>query len=297
MKAQSNSKSGYKNISYDDSNKAYVVSIHRKNERFAVRVNTLEEAISVRDRVYQVYEECGHLPTRSDLGLEIRKRHEYRKLKERIKKVRPTFVCRMCNKTMRYKSKFEIKEFEKRGHLCGDCSPVDKADLSLEIRPPYQNSLNEKYISVGVRGDRTYYQVGVDKHRRSINRAFRSLKDAIAFRNQLLDFYNCHDRLPNDSELISIFGMELTYRYISNELKDSNNSSTGLKNISYDSKRGLYSVEITRDRVKCATTFKTLEEAKLARKIILETYDETGVMLKSGEVRAKMKELKIKGDH
>ena len=198
---------------------------------------------------------------------------------------------------MRYKSKFEIKEFEKRDHLCGDCSPVDKADLSLEIRPPYQNSLNEKYISVGVRGDRTYYQVGLDKHRRSINRAFRSLKDAIAFRNQLLDFYNCHDRLPNDSELISIFGMELTYRYISNELKDSNNSSTGLKNISYDSKRGLYSVEITRDRVKCATTFKTLEEAKLARKIILETYDETGVMLRSGEVRAKMKELTMKGDH
>ena len=107
----------------------------------------------------------------------------------------------------------------------------------------------------------------------------------------MLDFYKENDRLPDDSELESIFGIKLSNRQISNKSKSSKNSATGLKNITYHSRQNRYYVTLARDRIKITLSFKALEEAKLARKIIFETYDETGVMLRSGEVRAKMREL------
>lgn len=289
LKAQSNSKSGHKNIHYDETVHSHVVRIYRNGKLFVAYANNLEEAISVRDKAYEFYEKNSSLPTKSDLGLNRRSRRAF---KERVKKIKPRFVCGMCNKTMRYKTRSEIEEFEKRGNICGDCSPKDRYELSLEIRPNRPNRLNEKYISLSIRDTRTYYQVSIDKRRRSINKAFRSLNDAIVFRNQMLDFYKENDRLPNDSELVSIFGIELQNRVISNALKDSDNSATGLKNITYHSTQNLYYVNIARDRVKTALSFKTLEDAKLARQIILETYDKSGVMLRSGEVRAKMREMR-----
>lgn len=288
LKAQSNSKSGHKNIHYDETAHSYVVRIYRKHNLFVTYLDTLDEAIFVRDKVYDFYKKNGFLPKKSDLDL---KRRSRRVFKERIKKVKPRYVCRICNKTMRYKTQSEIDGFERRGNVCGDCSPTDRGELSLKINQNRPNHLEEKYIALSIRDTRTYYQVTIYKRRRSISKAFRSLSDAIVFRDQMLDFYKEHDRLPDDSELVSIFKIELYNRPISNELKESNNSATGLKNITYHSTQNLYYVNIIRNRVKTATSFKTLEEAKLARKIILEEYDRSGIMLRAGEVRARMKEL------
>ena len=44
MKAQSNSKSGHKNISYNDEKRSYVVSIRRNGRRFIAHANTKDEA-------------------------------------------------------------------------------------------------------------------------------------------------------------------------------------------------------------------------------------------------------------
>lgn len=108
----------------------------------------------------------------------------------------------------------------------------------------------------------------------------------------MLDFYKENNRMPNEAELISLFGLRPSNRKLSNEPSESKNSSTGLKNIIFEPTKGRYHVNIIRNRIKCDITFKTLDDAKLARKIILNTFDQTGVMLRSGEVRAKMKELK-----
>lgn len=288
LKAQSNSKSGHRNISYDDTEHSYVVSVSRNHQRFVAHLDTLKEAIDSRDRVIRFFEKNSRLPKKSEIGLTRRK---YRIFKRRDKKIESPCICGMCKKTMSYANLSEIKSFKERGNVCGNCQPKDRSKLSLEIRPNQTNCLNEKYISITIKGTRTYYQFSMTKRRRSISRGFESLKDAIVFRNQMLEFYKEHDRLPDDSELERIFGMKISDRQISNESKSSKNSATGLKNITYHSRQNRYYVTIARDRIKTTLSFKTLEEAKLARTIILETYEETGRMIRSGEVRAKMKEF------
>ena len=289
LKAQSNSKSGHKNIHYDETVHSYVVRIRRDNQLFVTYLDTLDEAISVRDKAYEFHEKNGSLPTKSDLGLNRRSRRAF---KERVKKVMPECVCKICKKTMSYRIQSKVKEFERRGNVCGNCLSKDLAKLSLEIKPDRPNQLNEKYIFLDIKGTRTYYKVSLSKRRRVINKAFLSLKDAIVFRDQMLNFYKEHNRLPGDSELVRIFGMEFYDRPISNALKQSKHSSTGLKNISYHPVQNVYYVNIARDRIKTTVSFKTLEDAKLARQIILETYDKSGVMLRSGEVRAKIREMR-----
>ena len=62
MKAQSNSKSGYRNIFYNDAKRFYTVHICRNGRRFIVYTDTKEEAIEVRDKALTFYEEHGQLP-------------------------------------------------------------------------------------------------------------------------------------------------------------------------------------------------------------------------------------------
>lgn len=295
MKAQSNSKSGHKNISYNDEKRSYVVSIYRNGKFFVAMSDTLEEAIDIRDKAIKFFEEHSRLPKKSDIGLT---RRNYRRFAERVKKVRRDCVCQICKRVMSYRTLSKVKEFEERGNVCGNCLPKDRSEVSLKIKPNKPNRLNEKYISSSIdKYGHVRYSVNIEKRRCSINRSFKSLDDAIRYRNQILKFFNERDRLPDDYELTEFFGKKFHNQSISNEPSRSDNSATGLKNIAYNKTRNVYHVSIIRNRIKCFIMCKTLEEAKLARKIILETYDETGVMLRSGEVRAKMKELKIKGDH
>lgn len=288
LKAQSNSKSGHKHITYVAEESCYAVVVCRDDKIFRTRVNTLEEAIDIRDKSFKFYGEHGYLPKKSDLGLERRKP---RKLKERVKKIRPVYTCKICNKEMSYNDTRSVEAFKDRGNICGNCTPKNRKSLSLEIKSNRANLLNEKYISLMTVGNQSYYQVTMSKHTCIIYRHFKSLNDAIVFRNQVLDFYKENDHLPNDSELMRVFGIERRIRLISNTPADSDNSNTGLKNIVYQANFDRYRVSIVRNGIRYSASFKTLEEAKLARKIILETYDETGVMLRSGEVRARMREL------
>lgn len=295
MKAQSNSKSGHKNISYNDEKRSYVVSIYRNGKFFVAMSDTLEEAIDIRDKAIKFFEEHSRLPKKSDIGLTRRKNRVF---KCREKKIRSSYICEMCGKVMSYSNLAHIKEFKERGNVCGHCLPKDRSAMSLEINENQSNLLNEKYISSRIdKYGHVRYNVVIEKRRHAVARSFTSLDDAIEFRDQIVDFFNERDRLPDDYELTEFFGKKFHNQSISNEPSRSDNSATGLKNIAYNKTRNVYHVSIIRNRTKCFIMCKTLEEAKLARKIILETYDETGVMLRSGEVRAKMKELTMKGDH
>lgn len=289
LKAQSNSKSGHKNITYDSIRHHYIVSIRRNGKLFVARADALEEAICIRDRALKFYEEHSCLPKKSDLGISRRKN---RKFKERVKKIRPVYTCEMCKKEMSYKSDQMIEDFKKRGNLCGHCLPEDRSNLSLDSISGKIGRLNEKYVvDVVTKYGKRYYSVKFGDRRHLISGTFTSLEDAIVFRDQIINFYKEQNRLPNNEELVVIFGARSYSRKHSDRSSTSENSSTGLKNIVYHTKTDRYYVSIIRDRVKTSISFKTLEDAKLARQIILDTYEETGVMLRSGEVRARMREL------
>lgn len=295
MKAQSNSKSGHKNISYNDEKRSYVVSIYQNGKFFVAMLNTLEEAIETRDKALEFFEKHSRLPKKSELGLARRKNRVF---KRREKKIKSSCICEMCGKVMSYKTRSLVKEFKERGNVCGNCRPRDRREMSLKVSENQSNRLNEKYISSVIdKYGHVRYNVGIEKRRRAVTRSFTFLEDAIEFRDQIVDFFNEQDRLPDDDELAEFFGKRFNKQNFSNEPSASDNSATGLKNIAYNKIRNVYHVSITRNRIKCFVMYKTLEEAKLARKIILETFDKTGVMLRSGEVRAKMKELAMKGEN
>ena len=69
------SNSGHKHVYSREKTDDYAVSITRKRDRFFRALNTLEEAIEVRDRVLQFYEEFSRIPSAEEIGL---KRREHR---------------------------------------------------------------------------------------------------------------------------------------------------------------------------------------------------------------------------
>ena len=151
-----------------------------------------------------------------------------------------------------------------------------------------KSNTGEKYIYLTkTRSGKDSYRVRFDKSRRSLSKSFKSLNDAIKYRDQIVAFSKKNRRLPNDSELENIFGLRLYTR----SHRKSDDLTNDLMYIRYFRKTNRYFVCINRERVRFNTSFKTLEEAKLARKIVLETYEETGRMLRVGEVRARMREL------
>ena len=273
LKSQSNSRLGHRNVSYDEKKQSYVVSIYRKGKFFVAYLNTLDEAIDVRDRAYAFYEKHGRLPKKSDLSLTVRKR---RVLKERTY-LKQTFVCSICKREISYYDKDCINSFIENGNICGYCSREKNLDSSLDARYIYAS----KTIS-----GNDVYRVKLDKGRRSISRSFRSLDEATAYRDQILSFYKENRRLPNDRELETVFGTKLV-----NRRRAKIDDTDDLRNIRHDRKSNRYFVCVIRDRIRFNTSFSSLDEARLARDIFLLEYEESGRVTKVGEVRARMREL------
>lgn len=198
-----------------------------------------------------------------------------------MKKVRPTYTCKICQREISYRDQDRIDAFIQRGNVCGYCFCEERSLSSEELKS------GERYISpYTTESGKDSYRVKFDKHRRSISRSFKSLEDAITYRDQIIDFYKQNLRMPNDSELESLFGL----RFYCRKHRRSNDLTNDLKNIRYYQKIDRYFVCIIRDRVRFNTSFATLEEAKFARKLVLDEYDASGRMLTVGEVRARMKE-------
>lgn len=71
-KSQS-SNSGYRNISFNVSTNRYYMAIRRKSRTFAINVDTLEEAIAVRDEILKFYSDHGRLPTKPEYRASIKR--------------------------------------------------------------------------------------------------------------------------------------------------------------------------------------------------------------------------------
>lgn len=57
---------GYRNITFNITIKRYFVEIQRKSQKFSINVDTLEEAIGIRDEVLKFYDAQHRLPTKSE---------------------------------------------------------------------------------------------------------------------------------------------------------------------------------------------------------------------------------------
>ena len=297
--AQANSKSGHKNISYQRQNDAYVVSIMRKGYTFFTLCESVEEAINVRDLVYEFFGKNDRLPSIEEMGL---KRGSVSKanVKPKYHDQEPDYVCKLCNRRFYYNDtrldgKNNVSLFKSRGNICGHCARQKNSPLSAE-RSDCQSK--HKYITVRViDSGRIYYAVKIVRHRNQMNRVFNNLDQAIRFRNKAIDFYNSNGKLPTHDEQNIIFPERPVRKrefHASDDRSESQQSKSGLKHISYHKLTNRYNVTVSRNNHRVAVTFKSLDDAIAARELILEIYHETGSLPSRGEVIAKLDEIKSK---
>lgn len=289
--AKSSSNSGHKNITYNSKHDTYVIDIKRSDERLQIRFKSLEDAIKIRDKIYDFFDSNGRLPYMEEIGIE--RRHSKSESSDKDK----VYICKRCGQEFYYTNatsaakRFE-SAFKERGDICGFCEFSIKPTISTEISDHQRGRLNEKYVSVYTRpSGRSYYAVRILKNHRQLSRSFLDLNDAIDFRDIVVEFYNTNGRLPSKDEQDILFPKCPTSKIARN--KTSNNSkrdgsSTELDNISRRKDDGRYNVRIIRDNVYVVVTFKTLEEAIIARDMIFDEYDKTGRLMTRGEVIANL---------
>lgn len=216
------SNSGHKYVYSREKTDDYAVSITRKRDRFFRAFNTLEEAINIRDRVLQFYEEFSRIPSAKEIGLKRREhrlqtdshneRHisldetcgkrPYRVL---IVKNRVSFVKNFSTLEEAIKTRDEVLDFfkefdrlpnrEEQETLFG----VKFKDLkNLSDKKDSKSNTSKKNITFDKSFNR--YAIQITRKGMKFYAVNQSLEEAIELRDEVLEFYRLYDRLPSKTE-------------------------------------------------------------------------------------------------
>ena len=216
------SNSGYKYVYSREKTDDYAVSITRKRDRFFRAFNTLEEAIELRDKVLQFYEEFGRLPSVKEIGLRRREhrlktdsrneRHisldgtcgkrPYRVL---IVKNRVSFVKNFSTLEEAIKMRDEVlnffKEFDRLPNREEQETLFDvkfKDLKNLSDKKDSKSNTSKKNITFDKSFDR--YAIQITRKGMKFYAVNQSLEEAIKLRDEVLEFYKIYDRLPSKTE-------------------------------------------------------------------------------------------------
>lgn len=283
----STNKTGHLHISFYPATNDYVVAISRKRNNFYIRTSTLEDAIDLRNKVYDFYEKNGRFPSREEIGVTRRAYRSAKRLEPRTEDA----VCSVCGNEYQFRNTRRYNEFLESGKVCGYCErKKDQVDsISIENAT---GQLNEKYITF----DRSYglkvkYRVHVTKDREYFAKSYKTLEEAVNARNEIVEFYEKHKRLPNVQEQNELFGIKSRRRENKNEIgEESKVSNTNLRNITFDEASNRYFIQISRDRRKFSTTCNSLERAIAIRTSAIEFYKERGHLPTKSELKEFVKE-------
>lgn len=287
QQTNSTNKTGHLHISFYPSKNDYVVAISRKQDHFYMRTTTLDEALEIRNKVYDFYEKHNRFPSRKELGVTRRQYRSTRRLEDRTEDT----VCSVCGNKYQFKSTRRYQKFLESGKVCGYCErKKDQVDsISIENAT---GQLNEKYITF----DRSYgpkvkYRVHVTKDREYFAKSYETLEEAVKARNEIVEFYENHKRMPNVQEQNDLFGIKSRRRENKNEIgEESKTSNTNLRNITFDEACNRYFIQISRDRRKFSTTCNSLERAIAIRTSVIEFYNEHGHLPTNLELKSFIKE-------
>lgn len=177
-----------------------------------------------------------------------------------------------------------LESYEKSGKL-----PTAQ-DLGLKRREPRlkRPSNKEKHISFDSAYSRRPYRVSITKSQIYFVQNFATLEEAIKCRDEILEFYQTFDRLPDREEQQDLFGVKLKERKREFDSNDSK-SNTNLRNISYDKSFDRYQIQLTRRNMKFSTVSRSLEEAIAIRDEVLRFFDDHGRFPTKLEYRASLK--------
>ena len=215
---------GHKNITYREKLNDYFVQLLRNRKQFNQAFNTLEEAIEVRDKAIQFYEEFLRLPSAKELGLRRREhRRKSNRLNERYisiekkNRTRPYQLCVIKHGAYFSKNFATLEEaIEIRARLLQFFKEYDRLPsrkeqeelFGLKFKPrthkhhrkhTYSKSnTGQLHITFNKPYDR--YQIQIVRQQQRFSAVSRSLEEAIAIRDEALKFYEDHGRLPSKSE-------------------------------------------------------------------------------------------------
>lgn len=289
QQTNSTNKTGHLHISFYPKTNDYVVAITRNQDNFYMRTTTLEEAIKIRNQVYSFYERRGRFPSREELRVTRRKPRLKNPLEIRTEEA----VCSVCGNEYQFRNTRRYKEFLESGKVCGFCERKKDRSSSISIENA-TGQLNEKYITL----DRSYspkvkYRVHVTKDREYVARSYKTLEEAVKARNEIVEFYEEHKRLPNVQEQNKLFGIKSVRHESKNQIdEESKSSNTNLRNITFDETSNRYFIQISRDRRKFSTTCNSLERAIAIRTSVIMFYNEHGHLPTKAELKSFVKEKK-----
>lgn len=289
QQTNSTNKSGHLHISFYPKTNDYIVAISRNQDNFYMRTTTLEEAIKIRNQVYSFYERRGRFPSREELGVAKRKPRRKNPLEPRTEEA----VCSVCGNEYQFRNTRRYKEFLESGKVCGFCERKKDQVSSISIENA-TGQLNEKYITFNRSyGPKVKYRVHVTKDREYFAKSYETLEEAVKTRNEIVEFYEEHKRLPNVQEQNKLFGIKSVRHESKNQIdEESKSSNTNLKNITFDETSNRYFIQISRDRRKFSTTRNSLERAIEIRTSAIEFYKEHGHLPTKAELKSFVKEKK-----
>ena len=216
------SNSGHKYVYDREKTNDYAVSVTRRRNTFFRAFNTLEEALQVRDRVLQFYEESGRLPSTKEIGLRRREhrlktdrhREKYisldktcgkRPYRVLISKNRVSFVKNFATLEDAIKTRNEVLDFFKEF----DRLPNREEQESLfDVKFKKIKNLSDRKHSrsntsmMNITFDRSFdrYAIQITRKGTKFYAVNQSLEEAIRIRDEVLEFYKIYDRLPTKLE-------------------------------------------------------------------------------------------------
>ena len=136
IKSKAN-KSGEPNIVWREQNQFWLVKIRRRGKTFTANAETIEDAIKIRDRVLDYFNNHNEFPTRQQVNAVY-------KLKNLNKKTE--YYCNSCGKTYLFKeSGATAKRFIANRHVCIKCLHARYKSKKVDISGIHHDSKNQVF--------------------------------------------------------------------------------------------------------------------------------------------------------
>ena len=213
---------GQKNITYREDLDDYFVQIFSDRKKFSQAFNTLEEAIDVRDKAIQFYDEFRRIPSSKELGLKRREhRREDGRLHERYISLEKKYRKNPYRLSMTKHGVYFVKNFatleeaiETRDKLLQFFKEFDRLpnreeqetlfDIKFKSRRNHSDLKHAKSNTglMNITFNRAFnrYQIQLTRNRAKFSEISHSLEEAIAIRDKVLKFSKDHGRLPSKTE-------------------------------------------------------------------------------------------------
>lgn len=273
------------NLSFHKVRKIWTIKFIKHDERFEVTAATLGEAIDLRDRVRDFIDAHDRIPKFEEVDVAPRRRGPKPTPKQTYR-----YECSRCNRVTETQSKANYTNFVNADNICGMCRISDAIARNVSSDTPNKaNKLGVRNISFDERLNR--YNVSVARHGETFSCVAKTLEEAISIKKSVLEFIDSNGRAPTNAEGAEMFGYDTRESKGSLEPRKSQVSSTGERNISAESGKGFYKVQISRKGRKFSMTIRNLEHAKILRNEVYDYYRSHDMLPKTEEFLERRNQL------